>query len=119
MLMNRQNDRDHLGDVRGYKLETSNDGTNWFPVMQGELASTWSPQAVTFQSGPVVARQLRFAALTGFGNDTGAALAELAVIYAGPKLPENPDGGGNFKRVRSTSSDVDEAPAVADKPGKR
>jgi DNA polymerase/3'-5' exonuclease PolX len=67
----------------------------------------------------VTARQLKFTALSGFGNDNSAALAELAVIYAGSKLPENSDTVGNFKRVRSTSSDVDEAPTVPDKPSKR
>ncbi|MFM2293884.1 MAG: hypothetical protein RLZZ350_297, partial [Verrucomicrobiota bacterium] len=117
-LMPRQNDRDHLGDVRGFKIESSDDGTNWVSAASGELASTWSPLTVKF-SQRVTARQLKFTALSGFGNDSSAALAELAVIYAGPKLLENSDVGVNFKRVRSTSSDVDEAPAVPDKPAKR
>jgi hypothetical protein len=32
----------------------------------------------------------------------------LAVLYAGPALPENADAGVTYRRVRSTSSDVDE-----------
>jgi hypothetical protein len=46
--------------------------------------------------------------LSGFGNDESTALAELAVIYAGPKLER--DGAGNieYRRSRSTSTDVDE-----------
>jgi beta-galactosidase len=107
MLMPRQNDRDHLGDVRSFQIETSDNGTNWSMVAGGELASSWDPQTIRFEQ-TVVARQLRFTALSGFGNDTSASLAELAVIYAGPKLPENADDGGQYKRVRSTSSDVDE-----------
>jgi hypothetical protein len=117
VIMPRQNDRDHLGDVREFGLALS-DGTNVTYATKWTLASTWNPQTVKFPQR-VTARQLRFTALSGFGNDSSASLAELAVIYAGAKLPENPDSGGNFKRVRSTSSDVDEAPAVTDRPGKR
>ena len=107
VVMPRQNDRDHLGDVRGFSLATSGDGTNWTTAAAGELASSWSPQTIRFAK-TIAARQLKFIAQSGFGNDTSAALAELAVIYAGPKLPENAGDSGQFKRVRSTSSDVDE-----------
>ena len=109
VLMPRQNDRDHLGDIRGYKLETSDDGTNWFTRAQGELASTWNPQRLGFATGPVSAKQLRLTALSGFGNDSSAALAELAVIYAGPKLTAKDLGNVEYRRSRSTSTDVDEA----------
>jgi hypothetical protein len=53
-------------------------------------------------------RQLRFTALSGYGADTSAALAELAVIYAGPKLADNGSGSIEYRRSRSTSLDVDE-----------
>ena len=59
------------------------------------------------------ATSLRFTALTGYGADASAALAEIAVLYAGPKLAENSDGAVDYKRVRSTSSDVDEGPVTA------
>ena len=108
VLMPRQNDRDHLGDIRSYKLETSDDGTNWFPRLHGELASTWNPQRLVFAEGPVSAKYLRFTALSGFGNDTSAALAELAVIYGGPKLAAQESGNVDYRRSRSTSTDVDE-----------
>jgi len=110
ILMPRQNDRDHLGDARGFRIDTSNDGTNWSQVATGELTSSWNPQTIHF-AHTITARQLKFTALSGFGHDTSAALAELAVIYAGPKLPENTDDLGQYKRVRSTSSDVDEGGA--------
>ena len=107
VLMNRQNDRDHLGDIRGYTLAVSDDGQTWREVSKGELASTWDPQTVKFPA-TVTAKALKLTALAGFGADTSAALADLAVLYAGPKLPENSDAPVEFRRPRSTSSDVDE-----------
>ena len=107
VLMNRQNDRDHLGDIRGYTLAVSDDGQTWREVSKGELASTWNPQTVKFPA-PVTAKVLKLTALSGFGADTSAALADLAVLYAGPKLPENSDAPVEFRRARSTSTDVDE-----------
>lgn len=111
VLVNRQNDRDHLGDIRDYTVQTSDDGRQWREIARGELASTWSPQTVRF-SGTITAQHLKFTALSGFGADTTAALAELAVLYAGPKLPGNAGVETEYRRARSTSSDVDEgAPA--------
>lgn len=110
MVLNRQNDRDHLGDVRAYTVQVSDDGGQWRQVAAGELASTWRPQTIDFPA-QVIARQLKFTATSGFGRDTSAALAELAILYAGPKLPENKDGEIEYQRVRSTSTDVDEGSA--------
>jgi beta-galactosidase len=107
VLMNRQNDRDRIGDVRGFEIQASDDGTNWVNVTSGQLASTWDPQAVQFEKR-IAAKKVRFISLSGFGNDTASALAELAIIYTGPKLSDNADGPLQFKRVRSTSSDVEE-----------
>jgi hypothetical protein len=114
VLMPRQNDRDHLGDVRGYKIEASDDGQQWREIMKGELASTWNPQRINFGQ-TVTAKQIKFTALSGFGNDSSTALAELAVIYAGPKLASSETGALEYRRSRSTSTDVDEnvdAPAA-------
>ena len=108
VLMPRQNDRDHLGDVRGYSLASSDDGTNWQNVAQGELASTWNPQRLDF-GRTLTAQQLKFTALSAFGSDTSAAVAELAVIYAGPKLTVKDSGNVEYRRSRSTSTDVDES----------
>jgi len=110
VLMPRQNDRDHLGDVARFSLESSDDGTNWQPLVTGELASTWNPQTVKFPQ-IVAARELRFTARSGFGADTSAALAELAVLYAGSELAETDAGALEYRRSRSTSTDVDEGAA--------
>jgi beta-galactosidase len=107
VFMPRQNDRDHLGDVRNYYIEVSDDGRQWRNVADGELASTWSPQRVKFGQ-TVTASQLRFTALSGFGNDTSTAIAELAVLYAGPALPAKNSENMKYRRSRSTSMDVDE-----------
>jgi hypothetical protein len=107
VLMNRQNDRDHLGDIRTYTLEASDDEQSWREVHHGELLSTWRPQTITFAS-PITTSHLRLTALSGFGPDTTAALAELAVIYAGEKLPEDTAAAPEYQRARSTSTDVDE-----------
>ena len=58
---------------------------------------------------------MRLTALSGFGNDSSAALAELAVLYAGPPLAEE-DGTIEYQRVRSTSSDVEESGTAEPRP---
>jgi hypothetical protein len=109
VLMPRQNDREHTGDVRTYAIKASDDGQQWRDIAQGALASTWSPQRVIFPK-TLMAKQLRFTASSGFGKDSSAALAELAVIYAGPKLAGDDSGNVEYRRSRSTSTDVDEGP---------
>jgi beta-galactosidase len=111
VLMNRQNDRDHLGDIRGYVLQASDDGLTWRDLTRGELASTWSPQTVKFTE-PVSAKQLRLVALSGFGPDTSVALAEFAVLAAGSMLPDDGASPVQSERVRSTSADVDEGGSI-------
>jgi hypothetical protein len=110
-LMPRQNDRDHLGDVRGYKIEISDDGLQWMEISHGELPSSWNPRRIEF-GRTVSARQIRFTALSGFGGDSSAALAEFAVIYAGPKLADDGAATIEYRRSRSTSADVDEGGGV-------
>jgi alpha-L-fucosidase len=84
VLMPRQNHREHEGDIREYVIQVSDDGQQWREVKRGALVSTFAPQSVRF-SQPVSARHLKLTALSGFGPDATASLAELAVIYAGPK----------------------------------
>jgi hypothetical protein len=115
VLLNRQNDRDHSGDVREFEVQISADGTNWTQGARGELASTWNPQTIRFDK-TMTARQIRFISSSGFGNDAASALAEFAVIYAGPDLSENEDAPGRYRRVRSTSADVDEGEESAPPP---
>ena len=105
ILMPRQNQREHQGDIRDYTIAASEDGTNWELVAHGQLASTFDPQTIPFVH-PVTAKQLRLTALSGFGTDKTAALAELAVLYTGPKLPENA-GKLEYRRVRTASPDID------------
>jgi hypothetical protein len=62
---------------------------------------------VLFDQG-VSARYLKLTSLSGFGEDRASALADVAVLYTGPRLPEE-KGELEYKRSRSTSSDVDEA----------
>ena len=112
VLMPRQNHREHQGDIREFKLETSDDGTNWQQVANGQLSSTFDEQRISF--GKIVtAKQIKLTALSGFGNDTSAALADLAVIYAGPKLAEETSGNLEYKNVRTASPDIDAGDAPA------
>ena len=115
VLMPRQNHREHEGDIRGFVVEVSDDGANWREVARGELVSTFEPQHVRF-SETVTARRLRLTALNGFGPDATASLAELAVVYKGPKLPEEPDDAPEYKRSRTATTDIDEA-TPAPQPG--
>lgn len=107
VLMPRQNHRDHEGDVRQWRIEASADGTTWQEVARPELASTFDPQTVRF-GRTVTARALRLTALSGFGADRASSLADVAVLYAGPPLPDEA-GDVEYRRSRSTSADVDEA----------
>lgn len=107
VLMPRQNHREHEGDIRVYVVEASDDGTNWREVARGELASTFEPQRVSF-AATFTARALRLTALSGFGPDVTAALAELAVVYAGPPLPGDTDDAPEYKRSRTATTDIDE-----------
>ena len=113
VLMPRQNDKQHQGDIRDYRLEGSSDGTNWLEIANGRLASTFDPLHISF--GKIVTTQhLRLTAQSGFGTDATTALAEVAVMYAGPKLAED-DGTIEYQRVRTASPDID---AGGDQPGK-
>jgi hypothetical protein len=117
VLMPRQNHREHQGDIREFKLEASSDGTNWQAIANGQLASTFDPQIVSF-SKAITTKNLKLTALSGFGTDQAAALAELAVNYSGPKLPEN-DGQLEYRRVRTATTDIDAGGDASSPPVKR
>jgi hypothetical protein len=91
VIMPRQNHREHEGDIREYVVKVSDDGSDWRDVASGELLSTFAPQQIEF-SRIVKAKYLRVFSLSGFGSDKTTGFAELAVIYAGPKLKEAGDG---------------------------
>ncbi len=117
-LMTRQNDRNHTGDIRGFTIDVSQDGVEWRRVADGELASTFEPQAVRFGRS-VTVRYVKLTALSGFGTDPATALSELAVLYTGPKLAADDSGTVNYKRVRSTSGDVIEGAPAALPPARK
>jgi hypothetical protein len=116
VLMPRQNHRDHEGDVREWLIQASDDGQTWRDVARPALGSTFDPQTVRFGQ-TVTARWLRLTSLSGFGEDRASALADVAVLYTGPALPDEA-GELEYKRSRSTSADVDEA-GMDDKPRRR
>jgi hypothetical protein len=117
VLMPRQNQREHQGDIHDYTIQVSDDGNQWREVEHGQLASTWNPQQIRF-SQTVTAKHLKFTALSGFGNDPSAALAELAVIYAGPKIADTSSGNFEYQGVRTASPDIDAGTDVSNKPPK-
>lgn len=119
--MSRQNHREHEGDIREYVLQASDDGSDWRDVLRGELLSTFAPQRIPF-SKTITARYLKLVSLSGFGPDKTTGLAELVVIYAGPKLMEPGDGAMQYQRNKSATPDIDEGSAdknVKPKPAPR
>jgi hypothetical protein len=116
VLMPRQNHRDHEGDVREWLIQVSDDGQAWRDVARPTLGSTFDPQTVRFDRA-VTARWLRLTSLSGFGDDRASALADVAILYTGPALPDEA-GELEYQRSRSTSADVDEA-GMIDKPRRR
>jgi beta-galactosidase len=113
VIMPRQNHRDHEGDIREYSVSISDDGKTWQEVKRGELFSTFDPQRISF-GRTVTARYLKLTSLSGFGSDKTTAIAELAIIYSGPKLPEDKNDP-EYQRSRSASTDIDEGVAPDDR----
>ena len=85
VLMPRQNHREHEGEIKECVISVSDDGFVWNDVQRGYLPSTFDPQRIDF-TRTVSTKYLRLTSLNGFGADKTTSLAELAVIYAGPKL---------------------------------
>lgn len=106
VIMPRQNGREHEGDIRKYSIQTSPDGTNWTEIKRGMLLSTFDPQQITF-GRDVSAKFVKITSLSGFGSDKLTALADVAVIYTGPKLPDD-ETDLEYKRNKAASPDIDE-----------
>jgi hypothetical protein len=115
VLMPRQNHREHEGDIREYIVEVSDDSKVWREIKRGTLASTFEPQQALFTQ-KVTARHLKLVALSGFGSDTTTALAELAVIYTGPKLADTGEGPIEYQRSKTATPDIDEGTNVNTRP---
>ena len=107
MLMPRQNHREHEGDIREYMVQVSDDGNEWREVLRGELVSTFAPQQILF-ARTVTTRYLKLVSLSGFGPDKMTALAELAVIYAGPRLDDQGNPSMEYQRNRTATPEIDE-----------
>ena len=114
VLMPRQNHREHQGDIREYRLDGSDDGTNWSEINRGQLPSSFDPHPIAFGKTLTV-RHLKLTALSGFGTDTTAALAEVAVVYAGPKLAED-NGTIEYRNIRTASPDINAGGSAPAKP---
>lgn len=112
-IMPRQNHRDHEGDIREYSIQTSDDGANWKDLKRGALVSTFDPQKIDFGQN-VSAKFVKIISLSGFGADKTTAIADLAVIYTGAKLPDDAEDL-EYKRVKSASTDIDEGVNADDK----
>lgn len=112
IVMARQNHREHEGDIGEYVIESSSDGQAWEEVVAGRLESTFEPQEIAF-GRTVKAQYVKLRALSGFGGDTAASLAELAVIYAGPGLEDKQVAPAvPYRAVRTATEEIDEGIAA-------
>jgi beta-galactosidase len=103
------------GDIHEYALQVSDDGNEWREARRGELVSTFAPQKIEFAK-TITARYLKLISLSGFGIDKTTALAELAVIYAGPKPAEKGNGAIEYQRNQTATPEIDEGPEKRAKP---
>lgn len=116
VLMPRQNEREHQGDIRDYSIQISDDGTNWREIKRGALVSTFEPQTIQFNQN-ISTKFLKMISLSGFGADKTTALAEIAVIYTGERLTDD-DGDIEYQRSKAASTDIDEGIQEDKKPKK-
>ena len=115
--MPRQNHREHEGDIREYSIHISDDGKSWSELKRGELISSFDPQTIAF-GNIVLAKFIKITSHSGFGPDKTTALADVAVIYTGPKLPDS-DDELEYKRSKAASPDIDEGVVPEDKKSKK
>ncbi len=109
VLMNRQDHREREGDIRQYRIEISPDGSQWQTLTEGELESTFDPQTIDFGK-KVAAQAVKLTALSGFGRDRSASLAELAVVYAGPPLTDSMvEAAAAYRKTASATEEMYEA----------
>ena len=113
VVMPRQNHRDHEGDIRDYTIQTSDDGTKWQDIKRAALVSTYEEQKIIFDKN-ITAKYLKIVSLSGFGADKTTAIADVAVIYTGARLPDD-SKDLEYKRVKSASTDIDESTNADDK----
>jgi beta-galactosidase len=114
LWMNRQDHREHEGDICEYEIAVSEDGTAWTDVVRGRMESTFRPQRLEFGK-TVTSRHLRIRAVSGFGPDTTASLAEVAVLLA-QLAPAVPAGEGTevYKKVQTATEEIFEGSNAPD-----
>ena len=107
ILMNRQDQRAHEGNIRKYAIQISNDGESWESIKTGELESTFEPQRIEFGQ-TVTATQFKIVARSGFGRDLVSSLSNVAVIYEGPALELELEESGPYRKVASATEEMNE-----------
>ena len=113
IIMNRQDQRQHEGDIKDYIIQQSADGKQWQTVMTGQLESTFDPQTILFGK-KIKTPYLKLRAVSGFGRDISASLAELAVIYAGTPLTDDAVETSIYRKVATATEEMYEAVNVLD-----
>jgi hypothetical protein len=93
-LMNRQNDRDHLRRHSRLHHRVERRRSNVAAVIADKFLPLGARKPSSFDQTES-ATHLRLTAHSGYGADASAALAEIAVLYAGPPLPENSPPASN------------------------
>ena len=104
MIMNRQDQREHQGDVSEYAIEISNDGQLWQALAHGRLESTFDLQKIDFGK-KVSAKHIKIKAISGFGGDQFASFAEIGVIYVGPPIASKPVIAPNTPGIVSSATE--------------
>ncbi|MGE4286654.1 MAG: discoidin domain-containing protein, partial [Phycisphaerae bacterium] len=101
-VINRQDQREHQGDIREYEVLINEDGESWTVAAKGELASTFNPQVIDF-GRTVSAKCIRFNAISGFGADRTASIADIAVIYEGRPIEQLVESEAYVKTASATA----------------
>ena len=88
------------GWIKDYACYISDDGKNWGePIAKGSFASDAKLKTVNFRK-MVAAKFLRFVALTGFGSDPFASMAEFSILEEGESAGVTDDRGIPVRQVR-------------------
>jgi hypothetical protein len=84
----------------------SDNGSEWREAQRGELVSTFALQQIPFARN-VTTRYLKLVS-SGLEADKMAALAELAVMYVGPRLDDQGNPTMEYQRNRTATPEIDE-----------
>ena len=114
LWMNRQDHREHEGDICEYEIAVSEDGKTWTEAARGRMESTFRLQRLEL-GRTIAAQYLKIRAVSGFGPDTTASVAEIAVILA-EDAPGGPTGENTevYKNVQTATEEIFEGTAAPD-----